>query len=80
MQKNINFFLVLGVPTFGEGGGAWLGKNPKFFQKIHLKDPLRETLPIILHPRLSISVAGGGGQMLKEEEVVGKKMAQLIFS
>ena len=38
MQKKTSFFLVLGVPTFG--GSTWLGQNPKFFQKFHLKAPL----------------------------------------
>ena len=37
----MQFFLVLGVPTFGEGGSTWLGQNPKFFQKVHLRAPLR---------------------------------------
>ena len=41
MQKKHHFFLVLGVPTFGEGGGStWLGQNPKFFQKVDLKASL----------------------------------------
>ena len=40
MQKKHQFF-VLGVPTFGEGGGStWLGQNPKNFQKNDLKAPL----------------------------------------
>ena len=43
MQKKHNFFLVLGVPTFGEGGATWLGQNPKFFQKVHLRAPLKRT-------------------------------------
>ena len=34
MQKKHHFFLVLGVPTFREGGGStWLGQNPKFFKR-----------------------------------------------
>ena len=37
--QNIILFLVLGVPTFGEGS-TWLGQNPNFFQKFHLKAPL----------------------------------------
>ena len=43
MQKKTS---VLGVPTFGEGGGGggapWGGKKPKFFQKFGLKAPLSE--------------------------------------
>ena len=41
-NKHQFFFLVLGVPTFDEGGGGstWLGQNPKFFQKFDLKAPL----------------------------------------
>ena len=42
-NKHQNFFLVLGVPTLGEGGGStWLGQIPKFFQKLDLKAPLTE--------------------------------------
>ena len=43
MQKNINFFfLVLGVPTYGEGGGGstWLGQKTKFFDRFNLRSPL----------------------------------------
>ena len=40
MQKT-SFFLVLGVPTFGEGGGGGGDpggeKIPGFFQKVHLR-------------------------------------------
>ena len=40
-NKHQIFFLVLGVPTLGEGGGStWLGQIPKFFQKLDLKAPL----------------------------------------
>ena len=40
-NKHQFFFLVLGVPTFGEGGGSpWLGQIPKFFQKLDLKASL----------------------------------------
>ena len=40
--KKTSIFLVLGVPTFGEGegGSTWLGQNPNFFQKSDLKAPL----------------------------------------
>ena len=34
MQKNINFFLVLGVPTYGEGGaggGDLVGTKDQIF-------------------------------------------------
>ena len=41
MQKNINFF-SFGCPNvrWGGGGSTWLGQNPKFSQKNHLKAPL----------------------------------------
>ena len=40
-NKHQIFFLVLGVPTLGEGGGStWLGQIPKFFQKCDLKASL----------------------------------------
>ena len=41
-NKHKKTFLVLGVPTFDEGGeeSTWLGQNPKFSQKIDLKAPL----------------------------------------
>ena len=42
MQKNTIFFLVLGVPTYGEGGGStWLGQKTKFFQWFYLRAPLK---------------------------------------
>ena len=40
MQDKHHFFLVLGVPTFDEGGSTWLEQNPKFFEKLDLKAPL----------------------------------------
>ena len=42
-NKHQNFFLVLGVPNLGEGGGGStrLGQIPKFFQKFDLKASLR---------------------------------------
>ena len=55
MQKKHHFFLVLGVPTFGEGGSTWLGQNPKFFQKFELKASLLRhkvrNLTLIFHPQ-----------------------------
>ena len=46
-NKHQSFFLVLGVPTLGEGGGStWLGQIPNFFQKIDLKASLKtNTVP-----------------------------------
>ena len=45
MQKTF-FFLVLGLPTFGERrGSTWLGQNPKFFQKSRMKAPLKVSFP-----------------------------------
>ena len=38
-NKHQFFFLVLGVPTLGEGS-TWLGQIPKFFQKFDLKASL----------------------------------------
>ena len=52
-NKHQFFFLVLGVPTLGEGGGStWLGQIPKFFQKFDLKAPLsrQATYPITNRP------------------------------
>ena len=48
-SRKHHFFLVLGVPTFGdgEGGSTWLGQNPKFFQKIDLRAPLSYRLKLL---------------------------------
>ena len=40
MQNKHHFFLVLGVPTFGEGGQPGWDKIPIFFQTSVLKAPL----------------------------------------
>ena len=54
MQKKHHFFfLVLGVPIFGEGrgggrGSTWLGQNANFFQKLDLKASLR-LLNLLIH-------------------------------
>ena len=55
-NKHQFFFLVLGVPTLGEGGGStWLGQIPKFFQKFDLKASLLRhkvrNLTLIFHPQ-----------------------------
>ena len=39
-KKTSIFFLVLGVPTYGEGGSTWLGQKTKFFDRFNLKAPL----------------------------------------
>ena len=43
-NKHQFFFLVVGVPTFGEGSSR-LGQNPKFAQKIFWTAPLRGVSP-----------------------------------
>ena len=58
MQKKHNFFLVLGVPTFGEGGGVDLvGTKSQIFPIIQFEGsplgfPFFSEDPLFLHFRL----------------------------
>ena len=69
-NKHQFFFLVLGVPTLGEGGGStWLGQIPKFFQKFDLKASLTGDR---LHPccsRIPWRLAQGGPRTAQKAAV-----------
>ena len=54
MQNKHQFFLVLGVPNFDEGGGAnWVGQNPNIFEKFDLKASLSS---IVTRDKFSVTI------------------------
>ena len=56
MQNKHQFFLVLGVLNYDEGGGSTcLGQNPKFFEKLDLKAPLTYVQPPVADLALQVN-------------------------
>ena len=69
-NKHQFFFLVLGVPTLGEGegGSTWLGQIPKFFQKLDLKAPLIK--PGKTSKYINIMKAGANATLVEREKLI----------